>query len=140
MPYIPQDIRKHVELMGPRTAGELNYLITKELIQGEKTNDLSGIYGLLKEYVGYHATHSAVNYQVFNDVSGAVTNAVGEYYRRMGGNSRYTQEITHKAGDALEEFYDNYIAPYEDQKIKENGDVYPQYAPEIYNYVEGDFE
>ena len=46
----------------------------------------------------YMATH-ALRYQTINDIVGAVDGAKSEFYRRVA-------------------------APYEDMKIKENGDVY----------------
>lgn len=50
---------------------------------------------LALQYLSKHGT----SYQTLNDVRGALVNASDEFYRRVA-------------------------APYEDQKIKENGDVY----------------
>jgi len=50
---------------------------------------------LLKNYLAYH-NHS---YQTINDIMGALEGAKAEFYRRVA-------------------------VPYEDKKIKENGDVY----------------
>lgn len=50
---------------------------------------------LIREYLGY----TGERYQAFNDVLGALEGAKLELYRRR-------------------------LAPYEDQKIQENGDVY----------------
>ena len=49
---------------------------------------------LIKEYVEHHG----LNYQTCNDIMGALTGAQQEFYRRT-------------------------VAPYEDEKIKSNGDV-----------------
>lgn len=77
MPYIRQDLRDTCVI--PNTPGELNYLITR----------------LLLEYCEKHGQC----YSTYNDCLGALTGAQLEFYRRV-------------------------VAPYEDQKIKENGDVY----------------
>jgi hypothetical protein len=50
---------------------------------------------LLKQYLVQHGT----KYQTINDILGALEGAKAEFYRRVA-------------------------APYEDEKIKENGDVY----------------
>lgn len=79
MPYIDKTRRarfnSHADV--PRTAGELNYVITKTIME--------------YYYDG--------GYQKINDVLGALEGAKLEFYRRVA-------------------------APYEDQKIEENGDVY----------------
>lgn len=83
MPYIKNAEKVKFEkglkdLPPASSAGELNYLFTK----------------IAHKYLKHHG----LKYQYLNDVSGALTNANLELYRRMA-------------------------APYEDQKIKENGDV-----------------
>ncbi len=62
-------------------SGELNYMITTYLI----------------EYVQRHG----LCYQTLNDISGAMTECLAEFRRRV-------------------------IVPYEIKKIKQNGDVYPK--------------
>jgi hypothetical protein len=81
LPYIDQEARKRIGLYreSPKTAGELNYLITNLLLD-------------------YYRNRGA-RYQQINDVLGALEGAKHEFYRRIVGK-------------------------YEDQKIKENGDVY----------------
>ena len=79
MPYIVKSHRARFNSRAdvPRTAGELNYVITKTIM----------------EYY-YNG-----GYQEINDVLGALEGAKLEFYRRV-------------------------VAPYEDTKIEENGDVY----------------
>ena len=86
MPYIKAIDRDRIDyvvdatkLIGVKTPGELNYLITQLCITYIKDNGKS--------------------YQYINDVVGALEGAKLEFYRRLA-------------------------APYEDSKIKENGDVY----------------
>lgn len=87
MPYIKPERRAEFDEMAlqgrhPITAvaGELNYELTLKCIK----------------YMDIHGT----NYQVLNDIVGALECAKLEIYRRIA-------------------------APYEDKKIAENGDVYP---------------
>jgi hypothetical protein len=85
MPYITQQRRNALaSTLTPKpdtakNAGELNYAITLLLIQ-------------------YWQEHG--RYQAINDISGACTEALAEFRRRVVGK-------------------------YEDTKITENGDVYP---------------
>jgi hypothetical protein len=64
-----------------QTPGELNYVLTKLVIQYAQTKGLS--------------------YSTCNDIVGALEGAKAEFQRRV-------------------------VAPYEDMKIKLNGDVYPR--------------
>ena len=84
MPYILSEDRPKFEeglykLQDISSPGELNYLVTR----------LALIY----------LNKKGLNYQTLNDISGALTNANLEFYRRVS-------------------------APYEDFKIASNGDVY----------------
>jgi hypothetical protein len=85
MPYIKKE-RKHEISIPPEfpfnaTAGDLNYVLTKIII----------------EYLSI----KPLNYQTCNDIVGALDNCKDEFKRRIQD-------------------------PYEDLKIKENGDVYPE--------------
>ena len=83
MPYINQKRRDALKGSGrPETPGELNYAITMLLVEYWYNPALPG------------------NYTRINDISGACTEALAEFRRRVVGK-------------------------YEDQKIAENGDVYP---------------
>ena len=83
MPYIDQEARQRLHSNGPegypQNAGELNYVISLVIDQYWHRN--------------------GENYQAFNDIMGALTGALLEYYRRK-------------------------IAYYEMNKLEKNGDVY----------------
>lgn len=79
MPYIDKDRRVDLIFEEAETPGELNYLLTVEIMSYIQTNGLS--------------------YQNINDVLGALDGASKEFYRRVA-------------------------VPYEEEKIKANGDVY----------------
>jgi len=84
MPYIEDNFRKgilerHEE--SPDNKGELNFVLTKQMLL----------------YVRDHG----LSYSTLNDISGAMTESLAEFRRRV-------------------------IGPYEDQKRKCNGDVYPK--------------
>jgi hypothetical protein len=84
MPYIDKERRNQLNPLVnyadiPKTAGELNYVITMAI----------------KEYIA----ENGQSYQIFNDIIGALEGAKLEFNRRI-------------------------VAPYEDKKIRENGDVY----------------
>jgi hypothetical protein len=78
MPYIKIGERKAAR-EHPSGAGELNFAITVLLIK--------------------YAYAKGLSYQTINDISGACTEALAEFRRRV-------------------------VVPYEDKKIQENGDVY----------------
>lgn len=82
MPYIDKKTRLLMDttLRGSRNAGELNYEITR----------------LIRQYLENNAP---LNYQIINDIVGALEGAKLEFVRRI-------------------------VNPYEDYKIDQNGDVY----------------
>ena len=78
MPYIDGERREKLRYQHPETAGELNYVFSGIAISYLKSKKL--------------------NYQTLNDISGAFTEALNEFRRRV-------------------------IVPYELEKIAENGDL-----------------
>jgi hypothetical protein len=94
MPYINPDSRSFVDAHGPRTPGELNYAITKLLVGYLKWHKLYP-----QPTVDNVDWHPLPTYQDINDIIGAVEAAKLEFMRRV-------------------------VNPYEDTKIKENGDCY----------------
>lgn len=90
MPYIKQSDR--IELLTlerpAATAGELNYLLTQELIK--------------------YIENKGLTYQTINDILGALEGVKNEFYVRV-------------------------VTPYEWEKHKENGDVYPDFSLPIGN-------
>lgn len=53
-----------------------------------------------------------------------ITEACVEYFREHGGRYQQVNDILGALEGAKLEFYRRIAAPYEDAKIKENGDVY----------------
>lgn len=82
MPYIDVQQKENLKTRGPKNAGELNYAITKLLIE--------------------YLADNGLRYQQINDIMGAVHSAASEFYIRVA-------------------------RPYEDEKIIDNGDVYPKW-------------
>lgn len=80
MPYVEQSKREAIadRVIRPANAGELNYLLT--------------------ETIRSYWIHSPRNYQSINDISGAMTEALAEFRRRV-------------------------VVDYENKKIKLNGDI-----------------
>lgn len=83
MPYIPREVRHELfdnaSERRPRTAGELNFIIS--------------------DWINDYLLTNGLNYRNINDCIGALECAKMELYRRIA-------------------------APYEDIKLRENGDVY----------------
>ena len=131
MPYIKKEDRIPVSRVGPTTEGELNYILTMDCISLLGKRGLS--YGVLNNLIGaldhalasylkgeskppyisldaqlfrailvdYAKRHSAPKYDVRDEVAGAVRCCQHELYRRIA-------------------------VPYENIKIRENGDVFPR--------------
>lgn len=119
MPYVSQEARLRLETGYPETAGELNYEITKLLIEARSEDYLFAEY---KYLITAYVDKNGKSYQTYNDIIGATMGAGLEYHRRTGKLSPFAILLHVELG----KFYQDVIAPYEDGKIKENGDVYPK--------------
>ncbi len=84
MPYIDKNAQEDIAITlwrrRPKTVGELNFLITMQVLD--------------------YLAQAGTSYATINSLIGVLECAKLELYRRV-------------------------VAPYEDEKIKENGDVYP---------------
>lgn len=123
MPYIKQRDRDTLDIFppvrAPNTAGELNYLITKALIEEQLLPNFSHT---IQKVFGQYLLHKGISYQTVNDVVGASLCASREFRRRTGAEAPFSEVLINMAVY----FYDAVGAPYEDKKINANGDVYPK--------------
>lgn len=138
MPYIKNDRESLVRgERCPKEPGELNFLVTVMLLDvlKEQQPDLKRFEERLLSLAMAYAVDEPLKYQRINDIVGAFTGAWMEFIRRKTDGtydtrafSMDTAELYDAAGNsiglALEAFYKNVAGPYENKKIKENGDVY----------------
>lgn len=120
MPYISQKAKRELAtIRRPKGAGELNYTLTLLLLDSpHPTIFRLKIDQIISEYI----RENGLKYQSFNDLAGAFMLSGGEFYRRTGTLPEAMSEIM---ADCLWGFYKDVVGPYEDNKIKENGDLYP---------------
>lgn len=119
MPYITQTARQMIADGGPvQTSGELNYVITKHLT--DKFWPGEALVAAVKFEIAVYLKQHGASYSVFNDIIGALECARREWKRRRGVGPGYPNFLS----EIADEFYDAKIAPYEDQKIQQNGDIY----------------
>jgi hypothetical protein len=119
-PYIDTVTRKDLDRLGeyPQTPGELTYLITKVMI------DNPNGYNIVQREINEHVAHylgDRKKFSLFAEVLGSLDAAQREWKRR-----RVDKLVTAlvAVSDYASFFYNSVIAPYEDTKIQENGDVY----------------
>ena len=125
MPYIKQTKRSRLQVQPTeiRDAGELNYMVTKAALRHVNNPDLNKFLQDVRTFViFYKQSTNLLNYQFSNDVVGALVCAGLELERRLGTSDAELLSI--KLLTQAREFYKIYVAPYEDLKIKENGDVF----------------
>ncbi len=125
MPYIKSEDREYVKDNGPRTAGELNYVVTVALIANDHPEitkeDITGaLFPMFQALIGNYITDKGLSYQTLNDIVGALIGARLEFQRRKDRSNLLCDELMQFLGD----FYMNIVGPYEDRKIIDNGDVY----------------
>jgi hypothetical protein len=122
MPYIP-DSDKQALLAGvpPQKAGELTYLITHEFVEAVK-QDLVPMHAHIENHIGRYIQSKGKSFQTFAEIMGAICAAGLEWERR---EQPKLEPVVSVLSDVAADFYEQVVAPYEDQKITENGDVYP---------------
>lgn len=118
MPYVKQEARYALDHGGlPTTPGELNYVITKIAIK--RRNFLIDMRREIRDAVLSYIGDKA-SYTLFNEVMGVLECARFEYLRRVGWDPFINATFV----ELKDWLYGGMIAPYEDKKIQENGDVY----------------
>jgi hypothetical protein len=94
MPYIKQNRRDEILIKKASPSGWRKHLVLDEIKNAGEIN-----YAVTELILHFFRVNSSKNYQAVNDIIGALEGAKAEFQRRT-------------------------VADYEDDKIKENGDVY----------------
>lgn len=125
MPYIKrEDYARAARL--PISAGELNYAITFKIIDHLETDSsLLDFYVQALKLCHSYINRRGENYTVMNEVIGVITCAALEMLRRCG-DTPAVGRTAETLADVANRIYAGTLAPYEDGKIHENGDVYPK--------------
>lgn len=138
MPYIKKEHRVNA-LENPTNAGELNFALTESYRDMYsyflETNSLMGkltcadlIHDRMLELINTMLGNNDKNYQSYNDVAGALLLSIEEYKRRSNQlgfyNTEFNDLLKHASSKTLRIILESRINPYEDLKIKENGDVF----------------
>ncbi len=63
--------------------------------------------------------------QTAGELNYAITEIIKSYFERKSGNYQAINDVVGALEGAKIEFYRRVAVPYEDEKIEENGDVYP---------------
>lgn len=116
MPYIKSDNNRREALKNgdvAQNAGELNYKIFLHHKVCLKNNIVPSVAQVTFMVMGFLGQKP--NYQKWNDMTGCLVRCDKEIKRRLNINFTFLLDIM--------ESFDPQIADYEDEKIKENGDV-----------------
>ncbi len=126
MPYI--EYRRRVCLAGdspPRTPGELTYLFTRSLL-GSPTPDI--LRAALDRHVALYRDYAGEDsFSTFAEILGSLAATELEYLRRepeLRPSERVDGSMLGELDSAALDLYGSAVAPYEDAKKAENGDVY----------------
>jgi len=129
MPYVTMAVRGELSLLRhPRTAGELNYVLTRAILAELEGSYRKGLEDHAYEIIErYWLDASPQSYQAINDILGACLGCVVEARRRLVLPAAIlVDNAADSIANAVQQFYEWYAAPYENRKIAENGDVYPK--------------
>lgn len=129
MPYVKPNLRPELRSgrRKPMEAGELNYLITMEIIElydalkeADYVVDVKPFKEKVRKLCDEYLDNHHLKYQTANDCIGALSCALYEFKDRTGGHPTVERTLL----DLEATFYSEVIRPYEDKKILENQDVY----------------
>lgn len=118
MPYITQKDREELKTRNPQNAGELNYSFYKTALNFDLNDE--EYCAEVETFVLQYIEDKGECYQTYNDIVGALVGARKELKRRKGDKF---EEYINILEIYLDDLYAIKIAPYEDKKIKINGDV-----------------
>lgn len=136
MPYINAQDKAQVEARGGvLDAGALTYLLTKAMldsnpnIEGDLAHKIGSQVG---RYVDDHAVGGELRYTHYCTVMGALACTHREFVRRrmLDRQRKGKQPIPgdlqriSQLKEYINHYYARVVAPYEDRKIRENGDVF----------------
>lgn len=125
MPYIKREEYARAARL-PISAGELNYAITFKIIDYLETGStVIQFYDEVTKICESYINRRGENYTVMNEVVGALACSAMEARRRCK-DIQAVNRITDMLADVCHHIYNELLVPYEDVKIKENGDVYPK--------------
>lgn len=120
MPYITQDARIEIDAgRKPLSPGELNYVITKALLRFINNETLDP---QLDDIITDYVKDRIPTYTLYNEVMGVLECVYREFKRRTENIYRY--HIADIINTTQANFYTYVVAPHEDLKMKENGDVF----------------
>lgn len=124
MPYIlASDYDRAAHL--PATPGELNYAITLKAIAHMEGGSLGEFYGQALRLCDSYINRRGLSYTIGNEVMGVLACSGLELMRRCT-DDQAADRITSMLANIGVHIYGDILAPYEDGKILQNGDVYPK--------------
>ena len=128
MPYIKREdyVRASDD---PKAPGELNFAITLRAIE-VFTNDKTVAWFTeeVDRLVERFMENNGISYTNYNAASGALVCCGMELSRRADGGpyEDTASKLRLAISQVFGRIYHDEVAPYEDKKIKENGDVFPE--------------
>lgn len=137
MPYIPQKDRSRA-VDYPQKPGELNFAVTVRMLRladpkvfYRETEFIADMQDITYDYLRLRApVPNMVTYGLLNEVMGVFICACSEFARRVPDvqEDPVAMAVLQTVSQFADDFYKQNAAPYEDQKIAENGDVYPEFV------------
>lgn len=122
MPYLTQQQKDDLKKKGKpiETPGELTYDYTLALINASTTQIRRSLKRTTEEFI----SNNPKNFSTYCSIMGSLDCTCREFIRRKSTIDISDEKKLAELEQFSQSFYKTVIAPYEDQKIKENGDVY----------------
>ncbi len=138
MPYIKYARRVElVESMKPEGSGEMNFMVTQFMIDfmmAEEPDEYIFYAQLWRLASDYLLNQEEMKYLHINLIMGAFVCAYSEFRRRLPANRQDTDQfitLSWVVEKVMGDVYNWIAVPYENEKMIENGDVYPDELTQI---------
>jgi hypothetical protein len=121
MPYVDQATKDSLD-HGYRTAetpGELTYVVTAHLLMLDHYDTYLVV--AIKQEIADYLGAKKLSYALLSSVVGCLECARREFIRRRPTDSLVAHYVLNTV---LDGYYNDIVAPYEDDKIQQNGDVF----------------
>lgn len=133
MPYLDKTRKQYLDTGGRiETPGDLTYMLTVALLRSHPSDPgrtfevYADAHRRIEATVEVYMTELGyqIRYADFAVILGCLDSARREFVRRARRDGRFGYRVQ-AIRNFTDRFYREVVAPYEDGKIEQNGDVYP---------------
>lgn len=123
MPYLTADRKAHLDDGAvPVTLGDLTYRLTVRLL--EHSMNFEAVEAAMREEIDHFLHGKQLSFKDYAEVLGCMVATEQEFNRQRSKIDPTIWTNAHILERVISRYYQSDVAPYEDRKLEQNGDVY----------------